>query len=72
MLEHSLDTLSDEDGARLLYRLGVRRSGASHIDENDTELRQASLELGGHALALTLLGNIYVWHTKEMYVSGTA
>jgi tetratricopeptide (TPR) repeat protein len=57
VLAHVLDTLSDEDGGRLLHRLGVRRSGAALIDENDAELRQASHELRGHALALTLLGN---------------
>lgn len=43
-----LDTLSDEAGAHYLSHLGVQGTPA--------ELRQASHDFGGHALALTLLG----------------
>lgn len=57
VIEHALDTLSDDDGARLLHRLGVRCAGAAAIREDDAELRDASRELHGNALALTLLGN---------------
>ena len=57
VMVHLLDTLSDEDGGRLLHRVGVRRSGAARIREDDPELREASRELRGHALALTLLGS---------------
>ncbi len=44
-----LEHLTPEAGATLLRRLGVKGK--------DTELRDAAEELGGHALALTLLGN---------------
>ena len=43
-----LEALSPEAGAELLRRLGVEGS--------DAELRAAAEELGGHGLALTLLG----------------
>ena len=43
-----LEMLSDEAGARYLAHLGVKGTTA--------ELRRASHEFGGHALALTLLG----------------
>jgi tetratricopeptide (TPR) repeat protein len=43
-----LKPLSDGDGAKLLQALGVQGS--------EEELRQASGEFGGHALALNLLG----------------
>ncbi|MCP4662170.1 MAG: hypothetical protein GY856_42750, partial [bacterium] len=44
-----LEELSPAAGAELLRRLGV--------DGTDEELRAASADFGGHALALTLLGN---------------
>jgi len=44
-----LETLSPEAGAELLRRLGVKGK--------DSELRAASVDLGNHALALTLFGN---------------
>ncbi|WP_300450466.1 toll/interleukin-1 receptor domain-containing protein [Accumulibacter sp.] len=56
-----LDNLVDSDGARLLYRLGVRRAGAAAIAEHaaatDAELQAASREVEGHALTLALLGS---------------
>jgi len=45
-----LQTLNNEDGARLLKALGVK--GLSH------ELQAAVTSYGGHALALVLLGNL--------------
>ena len=45
-----LEQLAPEDGAAYLAHLGVRGSPA--------ELREASEESGGHALALTLLGGL--------------
>ncbi len=44
-----LEELSPAAGAELLRRLG--------IEGTDEDLRAASVEFGGHALALTLLGN---------------
>ncbi len=64
VLKHGLDNLSEADGARLLHRLGVRRAGAADISENDVELRQASREVHGHALTLTLLGR-YLAHSAD-------
>lgn len=46
---HELGELSPDAGARLLRATGVVGS--------DEELRRASVEFGGHALALTLLGS---------------
>ena len=57
MLAHDLGNLADTDGARLLHRLGVTNAGAAAIAEDDAELRAASREVQGHALALTLLGS---------------
>ena len=56
VLAHDLGNLADSDGARLLHRLGVTRAGAAAMVEDDAELRAASREVRGHALALTLLG----------------
>jgi tetratricopeptide (TPR) repeat protein len=52
--ECDLHTLSGEDGARLLRNRGVKGT--------EMELKKASLEFGGHALALTLLGS---WLKEE-------
>jgi len=49
-----LQTLSDENGAKLLQKLGVTGT--------DDELRHATQEMGGHALALVLLGKMLVTH----------
>ncbi len=51
-----LGNLSESDGARLLHDLGVKRAGAAQIAANDEELKQASREVKGHALTLSLLG----------------
>lgn len=56
VVRHDLGNLSGSDGARLLHKLGVRRAGAAAITPDDAELRQASLEVHGHALTLSLLG----------------
>ena len=49
-VEHiPLDDLSDEAGAQLLKNVGV-------VHGSETELRRASRDFKGHALALTLLG----------------
>ncbi len=39
------------------YQLGVHRAGAASITPDDTELKQASREVHGHALTLSLLGS---------------
>lgn len=52
-----LGNLGDEDGARLLYRQGVKKAGAAAIAADDEELKQASREVRGHALTLSLLGS---------------
>ena len=60
-VEHKpLDNLSDEAGAQLLWSLGVTRG-------TDKELREASEDFKGHALALTLLGRyLAVVHNGEI------
>lgn len=58
VLRHDLNNLSETDGARLLHKLGVRRAGAASIGPDDAELRQASREVHGHALTLSLLGGL--------------
>jgi hypothetical protein len=65
VLKHDLGNLSEADGARLLHRLGVRRAGAAEISEDDAELRQASHEVRGHALTLTLLGRYLALSTDD-------
>ncbi|HSL53133.1 MAG TPA: DUF4062 domain-containing protein [Pyrinomonadaceae bacterium] len=49
VLRHDLEQLSPQAGAQILRSLKVKGS--------DEELEQASKELGGHALSLTLLGS---------------
>lgn len=56
LIKFDVGNLSEEDGGRLLYRLGVRRAGPALIRDEDDELREASREVLNHALALTLLG----------------
>ncbi|UJS25771.1 TIR domain-containing protein [Thiothrix winogradskyi] len=50
VIRHDLQNLSDADGIQLLQSLGVTGSAA--------ELGKAVHEYGGHALALSLLGNV--------------
>ncbi len=57
VVRHDLGNLSEADGARLLHQLGVRRAGAAAITPDDAELKQASREVHGHALTLSLLGS---------------
>jgi hypothetical protein len=57
IVRYDLGNLSESDGARLLHHLGVRRAGAAAITPNDAELKQASREVYGHALTLSLLGS---------------
>ena len=56
VIRHDLGNLNEADGGRLLHKLEVRRAGAASIGSNDAELRQASREVRGHALTLSLLG----------------
>jgi hypothetical protein len=61
---HDLGNLSDSDGARLLYNLGVQHAGAATISPDDVELKRASREIHGHAFTLSLLGS-YLAHAYE-------
>jgi tetratricopeptide (TPR) repeat protein len=54
--EWLLEHLSDEAGAHLLFETGVTRAGHAHIRPDDNELKDATREVGGHALTLQLLG----------------
>ncbi len=56
VLRLDLGNLSDRDGARLLFQQGANRAGAAALTEEDEELQQASREVSGHALTLSLLG----------------
>ena len=51
-----LPDLSDEEGAELLFSLGVKFAGMSEIEKDDKELKMAASESRGHALTLQLLG----------------
>jgi tetratricopeptide (TPR) repeat protein len=51
-----LPDLSDEEGAELLFSLGVKFAGMSKIEKDDKELKMAASESRGHALTLQLLG----------------
>ncbi|MFT5467297.1 MAG: hypothetical protein ACI8UO_002401 [Verrucomicrobiales bacterium] len=55
-VEWPLDQLSEEAGAALLHAQGADRAGDVEIDPDDAELREASREVDGHALTLTLMG----------------
>lgn len=57
VVRHDLGNLSESDGARLLHKLGVHRAGAAPIGPDDPELHQASRDVHGHALTLSLLGS---------------
>jgi tetratricopeptide (TPR) repeat protein len=54
--EWHLEHLSDEAGAELLFRAGVRRAGRTEIEADDQELKDTVREVRGHALTLNLLG----------------
>src|SRR5262245_35145484 len=56
LVRHDLGNLSEEDGARLLHRVGARRAGETDIANDDAELKRASRAVRGHALTLSLLG----------------
>lgn len=56
VLWRDLGNLTEEDGAHLLHKLGVRQAGAAAIERDDAELKAASRAVRGHALTLSLLG----------------
>ncbi len=56
VLRLDLGNLSETDGACLLHTLGANRAGAASIAADDRELIEASREVHGHALTLSLLG----------------
>ncbi len=58
VIRYDLGNLNEADGGRLLHKIGVRRAGAASIDPYDAELQQASGEVRGHALTLSLLGGL--------------
>jgi tetratricopeptide (TPR) repeat protein len=55
-IDHPLAVLSDAAGAQVLHDAGARRAGRQAIAADDPELKQASREVGGHALTLALMG----------------
>ncbi len=55
-IDHDLKELSPLAGARLLHDCGAGRAGAKTIAPDDPELQQASREVQGHALTLSLVG----------------
>jgi hypothetical protein len=54
--EWSLEHLSEEAGAQLLFDAGAKRAGNGQVKPDDQELKDAAREVGGHALTLQLLG----------------
>jgi len=52
----SLEHLSDEAGAHLLFQTGAKKAGKADIQADDRELKDAAREVKGHALTLNLLG----------------
>jgi tetratricopeptide (TPR) repeat protein len=56
VLRVDLGNLSEEAGAALLHHGGAKRAGRSNIQPDDPELMKASLQVGSHALTLSLLG----------------
>lgn len=63
VLRLDLGNLNDADGAALLHAGGATKAGAAAIGPEDEELQQASQEVHGHALTLSLLGR-YLARTK--------
>lgn len=55
-VDHELKFLSPLAGAQLLRNSGARRAGARAIAADDRELQDASKEVRGHALTLSLIG----------------
>lgn len=55
-VDHELKFLSPLAGARLLHNSGARRAGARPIPADDRELQDASKEVRGHSLTLSLMG----------------
>jgi hypothetical protein len=51
-----LEFLPEEAGAALLHSRGVDRAGTAPMEPDDAELKEASREVGGHALTLHILG----------------
>jgi hypothetical protein len=56
-LRIDLGNLSDRDGAALLHAEGANKAGNVPIAADDAELKEASQQVKGHALTLSLLGN---------------
>ena len=56
-LRIDLGNLSDRDGAALLHAEGANKAGSAPIAADDAELKEASQQVKGHALTLSLLGN---------------
>lgn len=63
VLRLDLGNLNDADGAALLHAGGANKAGAAAVGPDDEELKQASREVHGHALTLSLLGR-YLARTK--------
>ncbi|MFA6311121.1 MAG: DUF4062 domain-containing protein [Sterolibacterium sp.] len=56
VLRRDLGNLSDADGAKLLHVQGANWADGKSIDATHGELKDASREVHGHALTLSLLG----------------
>jgi tetratricopeptide (TPR) repeat protein len=63
-VDHELQFLSSLAGAQLLHHSGARRAGKKAIPADDKELQDASREVHGHALTLSLIGQ-YLRLTAE-------
>jgi tetratricopeptide (TPR) repeat protein len=63
-VDHELQFLSPRAGAQLLHHSGARRAGKKAIAADDKELQDASREVHGHALTLSLIGQ-YLRLTAE-------
>ncbi len=55
-MDHELKFLSPLAGAQHLHHSGARRAGKKAIPADDKELQDASREVRGHALTLSLIG----------------
>ena len=56
--EWKLEHLTPEAGAAVLWNAGAKRAGGQELKgASDYELKDASVEVGGHALTLQLLGS---------------
>jgi len=63
-VDHELQFLSPLAGGQLLHHSGARRAGKKAIPADDKELQDASREIHGHALTLSLIGQ-YLKLTAE-------